>query len=181
MKIERRAERIKEALEPVVTDLLAAGVRLNAHPNVRLLHFEDYPIGLPIILSHLTRPYDDLPKSEIAFALSFTKNKYTRAIWPDIAALYANTPNTAKPFQDNPDHWPSETKSALANALVRLYQPKHFDHLIDLVRDGRNGETRVILLGPLLRVRNRREGLRATLEALKADPGLNIELTARGI
>ncbi|MEL7133094.1 MAG: hypothetical protein AAGK77_11840 [Pseudomonadota bacterium] len=182
MKIERRAERIKDALEPLVTELLAAGVRLNANRSMHFLHAEDYPIGLPIILSHLERRYDDLPKSVIAGALSYTKNTHTRAIWPEIAELYAKTPNEAKPFEEGSDqHWSSATKRTLANALVRLYEPKRLATLMELVRNKAHGETRIILLGPLIRVCDRREGMRAMLADLKADPELETELTARGI
>lgn len=182
MKIERRAERIKEALEPLVAELLAAGVRLDADRNMHFLHAKDYPIGLPILLSHLEKPYDDLPKSVIAEALYYTKNKHVRAIWPEIAQLYSTTMNEAKPFEaDCHQKLASATKLSLANALVRLYEPKRMALLIDLVGNKDHGETRIILLDPLIRVRNRRKGMRAILLDLKADPVLAAEPTARGI
>lgn len=182
MSIPDRAERIDRALEPLAAQLLRAGVRLNSSRAIRLLHEEDYPIGLPIILDHLRMPYDDLPRSVIAGALCYTKNVHTRAIWPEIADLYSDAPNRAKPFNDDAMTLrDSSVKLTLANALLRLYEPKRLAALVELVRDKSNGETRVILLEPLLRVKTRRKGMLDILLDLKADPELATELSARGI
>jgi hypothetical protein len=182
MIIENRAERIKAALEPLVVDLLAAGVRLNSERSMHFLFAEDYPIGLPIILSHLERPYEDLPKSIIAGALYYTKNKHSRTIWPEIASIYSKTPNMAKLF-DEPalQPIPSASKSSLANALLKLYEPKRLSSLVDLVCDKGNGETRIILLKPLIRVRKRRKEVAELLTDLKSDSMLATELAAHGI
>ena len=177
-----RAACVATALEPVVTDLLAAGVRLNAHRSMHLLYAEDYPVGLPILLAHLAEPYDDVPRAVLAGALFYTKNPHTRAIWPEVADLYSGTPNTAKPFRDaRASIRSSAAKQALANALLKLYEPSRMPLLLDLIKDKGNGETRVLLLAPLLRVKARREDVRQILVSLKTDPVLATELAAKGI
>jgi len=182
MRIPDRAARIDKALAPLVAELLGAGVRLNPSRDLHFLNSEDYPLGLPIILAHLAKPYDDLPKSVIATALFYTKNIHAQAVWPEIAELYCNTPNRAKPFDDTPlEIRDSNTKLMLANALLRLYEPKRIDLLIEVVRDRHNGKSRIILLEPLLRVKKRREGMMDILVDLKADPELEVELSARGV
>lgn len=182
MPIPERAERIKKALAPVIDELLASGVRLNAHREMHFLFEEDYPRGLPIVLDHLAKPYDDLPKAVMTRALDYTRNKHARAAWPQIAKLYTATPNEAHPFEgEELEVRPSLTKTYLANVLLRLYQPERCAALIELVRDRRNGETRVILLAPLLRVKNRKAGMLDILRDLKKDPQLAIELSAKGV
>lgn len=182
MKISERVARIDEALEPLKADLLAAGVRFKNTGEMHLLHKEDYPIGLPIIFAHLRMAYDDLPKAIMAEAFYYTKNIHTRNAWSDIAEIYTQTPNQALPFSDGAlPLQESGAKNMLANALVRLYQPKHFNAVVDLVRDPRNGHTRIMLLEPLLRVRNRRVGAMEILKELMADPVLETALSERGL
>lgn len=171
---------ITRVLAPLVTDLLAAQVRLNSERSIRFLYEEDYPIGLPILLDHLRHPYDDAAKAVIATGLYYSKNRYSKQAWPEIAELYSTTENKVDPGTGATAR-PSRAKAALANALLRLYDPKRLDALVALIRDAGNGETRVILLEPLLRVKNRRPEVWEILMDLKQDPELNVELSARGV
>lgn len=182
MKISERVARIDKALEPLKAELLAAGVRFKDTGEIHFLHKEDYPIGLPIILAHLRMAYDDLPRAIMAEAFYYTKNIHTWNAWPDIAEIYTQTPNHALLFSDGalPEQ-ESKAKNALANALLRLYQPKRFDAVVDLVRDPRNGSTRIMLLEPLFRVRNRRVGAMEILKELMADSVLETALSERGV
>ena len=174
--------RIDKALEPLKADLSAAGVRFKSTGEIHILHKEDYPIGLPIIFAHLWMEYDDLPRAIMAEAFYYTKNIHTRNAWPDIAEVYTQTPNVALPFSDGAlPVQESAAKGMLANALLRLYQPKRFDAVVDLVRDTRNGHTRIMLLEPLLRARNRRVGAMEILKELMADPVLQTALAKRGV
>ncbi|WP_299549111.1 hypothetical protein [uncultured Tateyamaria sp.] len=119
---------------------------------------------------------------DIDKAFYYTKNIHTMNAWPDTAEIYTQTSNLALPFSD--DALPvqeSDSKNMLANALLRLYQPRRFDAVVDLVRDPRNGHTRIMLLEPLLRVRNRRAGAMEILKELMADPILETELSERGV
>ncbi|KJZ20649.1 hypothetical protein [Loktanella sp. S4079] len=182
MKISERMARIDKALEPLKADLLAAGVRFKNTGEIHLLHKEDYPIGLPIIFAHLQMAYDDLPRAIMAEAFYYTKNIHTLNAWPDIAEIYTQTPNQALPFSDGAlPVQESDAKEMLANALLRLYQPKRFDAVVDIVRNPRNGRTRIILLEPLLRVRNRRVRAMEVLKELMADPVLETALSERGV
>lgn len=118
----------------------------------------------------------------MAEAFYYTNNIHTRNAWPDIAEIYTQSPNQAFPFNDGASPvQDSDAKGMLANALLRLYQPKRFDAVVDLVRDPRNGHTRIMLLEPLLRVRNRRAGAIEILKELKADPVLETALSERGV
>lgn len=118
----------------------------------------------------------------MADALFYTKNPHTRKIWPEVSELYQATPNTALQFNDDPaPEYDSELKLTLANVLIKQYEPKRCEALLELVHDKTNGETRIILLRPLLRIRNRKSGMMDILSELKQDPVLAIELEAKGV
>ena len=180
--IAERIAYIDAELEPLRAEIIAAGIRRPKDDGICFLFREDYPTGLPIILDHLRKPYSDLTKARMVEALLFTKNSYCQAVWPEVASIYTATPNESKPYNDGSlPECDSYQKLILANVLIKQYLPKRFDAVLELVRDRRNGETRLILLTPLFRVRNRRPEAMKILQELKEDPQLATEIGARGV
>ena len=121
-----------EAEEPLLAELREAGVDIESVWYVRQ-NRRTPAAALPILVRHLNYDYPDRVMEGIALGLAV---RAAERWWPELKTHYINA--------TGPD-----AKVGLANALIATATPKTADELVDLVKDPRNGETRVLLLQPL--------------------------------
>jgi len=106
-----------------------------------------YPEALPILLAHLERPYPDRIREGIARALAVRDAKFG---WDSLTALYRREPAG------------TDTKDGLAVALAAASYEEVIGDVVDLARDERHGESRLLLLSALKRSKDPKA--RAALE-----------------
>ncbi len=151
----------EKALIPVVDALQAAGCPVSSPYDMLRLANENprlYIAAIPILLDHLQRPYPSDARVQIAFAL------YSRAaevVWDQLIAL----------FRKETDE---RVKDRLANAIEACSSRERLDDVINLVRDSKNGTSRVLLIGILTHSRDPRA--RETIMDLIDDPDLKIQI-----
>lgn len=158
--IHRRAEDYARAEAPLVQALNAVGVpvssvwdlvnagrkrpsrtfRISTDPPEAVWDWLDanggsYASVLALLLDHLQRPYPDAVRGGIARALAIPEAKFA---WPLLVKLY----------RQEQGQW---TRDGLAVALANIAEDDQLDELINLARDPRNGESRVLLLDALRR------------------------------
>lgn len=161
---ERTAARAarREAERPLVDELREVGV--NVATAWDLVNTSDpYPEALPILVEHMDRPYPDRVRAGIARALAVRDARFA---WDRLRDLYL-----AEPVG-------TETDEALAAALGQACDDSVLDELVDLAKDERRGENRLLLLNGLLR--SKTDVARETLRELADHPVFAKELKAIG-
>lgn len=116
---------------------------------------QPYPEAVPILLSHLAKPYSDRTREGIARALAV---RDAASAWPILRAEYEAAPDKSG-FKDGP-----------AVALSGASTDSTIGQLADLAKDRRHGSSRLLLLLGLKR--SRCQIARETLAQLKDDPDL---------
>lgn len=155
---QRRVEAMRQEEAPVVVDLQAAGFAVvDSAWDLRDLGVP-YPKALPILLDHLQRSYSDDVRALLASMLSVPE---ARSFWSELLRLYR-------------DERGEQTKDALANVIAAIADESRLGEVISLVRDQKNGSSRLLLLCVLERSADRRA--RATLMELGTDPELRKEI-----
>lgn len=174
----------------------ARGVRLDAEQALLLAELR--ALGLPlrwlndldlkapageaaaaVLLRHLQLPYSSATKAQIAHLLAAPVPAVRKA-WPLLVREYGDA-RTGRGIIAPGDtlELPYLEKDALANTLAAAITNRTLGDLVDLVRDRRHGESRVLLLPPLFRRRNRDETVKTLLDELAEDPELATEIAAR--
>jgi len=150
---QRRVAEWKRAEVPLVEALRSAGVPVN---SVWDLHKKSamYPSAFPILLEHLQRPYPDAVREGIAYALATPEAKFG---WDAIRRAYEADRE-------------QRSKDALAVALAAAVDDETIGDLISLVRDARNGASRILMVDALARSKDPRA--QAALAELRSDPEL---------
>ena len=122
---------------------------------------EQYPQAIPILLEHLQRPYPDDVLEGIARALAVPD-----AIvgWPLLLRL----------FRDSGEQRLNGVKTAIGCALAAAATERVVPDLIELVRDRRHGEHRIVFLEAL--ANSNRADARAALEEAGQDQELTREV-----
>ena len=154
--LRRQAElRLVEA--PLLEALRAAG-----HPVGSVWDLVNtaapYPSALPILLDHFTRPYPAVIREGIARALAVREARFA---WATLKQHYL----------DERDEAP---KDGLAAALSAIADARLVPDVIALVRDVRNGTSRVLLLRALTRSKDRKA--HDAIRELATDPDLEKEI-----
>jgi hypothetical protein len=145
--------REKEA--PLVSDLARAGVDVNSVWDL-VNSTRSYDAAIPTLVDHLLRPYPDAIKDGIARALGVTS---ARALaWQTLKDEYRRTA----------DQKADRYKQGLAAALSGASDDSVIKDLIDLIKDERNGYTRVLLLLGLRR--SKAPEAKQTIKKLARDP-----------
>lgn len=146
-------------LQPFRDDLTGAGIDATYDPLTGVRNGD--PRILEIALRHLGRDgYDDRTRAEIARHLEV---KAAGAHWSQVLAFYRQATG-------------DEEREALAAALAASARGDNVDDLMELVQDGSLGESRILLLRPIKRLR--RGGGKAFVARLVDDPVLGTESTA---
>jgi hypothetical protein len=155
-RIDRYMQELHEAEAPVVTDLYAAGVRVESVWDLVNTRAQ-YPAALPILFEHLQRSYPPAVKAGIARALAVPEAKQW---WRTFVDLFRS--EDSRPRND--------VKTALGVALSETADVDVVDDVIDLVGDSSHGEHRIVLLNVL--ARSSRTEAREALERAAKDPQL---------
>jgi hypothetical protein len=157
------AERAKRGAEyaraeaPLVAELRAAGVPVDSVWDLRSAS-GPYPEAVPILLAHLPKPYPTEVRDGIARALGVPDASYA---WSTLKRLYR-------------DEQDERVKDGLAVALVGAANHARLGDVVALVRDPRQGPSRILLLGALENSSDPRA--RAALMDLGTDPDLTLEI-----
>jgi hypothetical protein len=149
--VKARAEALRLEEAPLVADLRAAGYDVTSVwdlVNSSLSYTDD----VPLLLSHLIRPYSSPIRDGIARALG--------------------TPGAIEYWASLLDRYKSEedlrVKDGLAAALAAIADDSVIDSVIVLVRNSANGPSRLLLLRAL--AKSRAPEAHETLVALRSDP-----------
>jgi len=154
---ETQAAEWERAEQPLVTELRAFG--LNVQSAWDLVNTAaSYQSAIPILLSHLHKPYPDRVREGIARALAVPEAMLG---WATLTANYRSEPVG------------TDTKTGLACALSAAATDEVTHEIIAFVSDRQHGESRILLLDALRR--SQLPEAAAFLEQLKKDPELGAE------
>lgn len=156
-EIERKAAEWRRAEAPLVEDLRRAGFEVESAWDLVNIS-TPYPAALSILLDHLWRPYPDRVREGIARALAVRDAKFG---WDTLIRLYRE------------ERAGTDAKDGLAVALAGSADEEVIDDLVELARDPAHGDSRLLLLRALARLRDQRA--HAALRALAGDPALTEE------
>jgi HEAT repeat protein len=153
---ERRCREmaLREAEAPLLEELHAVGIEVGSAWDLVNISMP-YPAALPILLDHLGRPYPSRVREGIARALAVRDARFA---WAELVRLYCEEDSG------------TDAKDGIAVALAAAANRAVLDEVIALLRDPRHGQSRVLLLGSLRRLR-----ARSSLEEFASDPLLGQE------
>lgn len=140
----------ERAQAPLIADLADVGVHVRSvwdlvnDPVV-------YPQALPVLVEHLKRDYPSRVRAGIARALAVPEAAFA---WDEIKKAYVASSS-------------DDLQQGSAVALAVIAGTSHVSELMDLARDKRNGQSRVLLLEAI--GRSREAGVDDLLEQLSAD------------
>ena len=154
---QKRAAEWRRAETPLREELRAAGIIVESvwdlvNTNV------PYPSALPILLEHLHRPYPAAVREGIARALAVPEASFA---WDVLTQLYRNEQEV-------------RAKDGLAVAISAVANDEVIGDLIALIRDTRQGPSRLLLLRALERSSDPKAY--KTLVELAPDPNLSKEV-----
>ncbi len=139
--------------QPILADLRRVGVEVASTSDVNLHRNDLTPDAIPILLDHLSRPYDPRIRDMIARALG---TPAARPIWRTLADLYVAEPE-------------GQVKQGLACTVAETATDDTLDDLLALIADPRNGPDRSLLLWAKFPAR-----ALGPLERLADDPDLRL-------
>ncbi|GGC55559.1 hypothetical protein IEU95_08715 [Hoyosella rhizosphaerae] len=153
-KRQEMVRKLREAQQPILADLRAVGFDV---PSVWSLGRggEGFSVVLPVLLKHLERGgYPDRIMGALASRLGV---KEMRPYWDKLRDMYVRATG------------PHE-KDSLAAALAETVTREREEDLISLIRDDSLGDSRIMLLRGLIRLRSDRS--RAVMDSLVDHPVL---------
>jgi hypothetical protein len=152
----------REAEAPLISELAKIGIKVGSVYDL-VNGGNSYDSAIPLLLEHLRRPYPDAIREGIARALGVPA---TRAVgWQQLVNEYRQT-----------DKEQNRVKDGLAVALSGASNDSVIQDLIDLVRDQRNGTSRVLLLLGIRK--SKRPEAKQALNDLADDPELALEISS---
>lgn len=149
----------RSAEAPLVDELNAAGFAVSSVWDLARTS-KPYPEALPILVSHLQRPYPSRVREGIARALAVPDARFA---WDVLIRLYR-------------EEQTFDAKQGLAVAIAAAADDGVMDDVIDLTRAKQHGSSRGLLLRAL--GRSTSERARAALMDLATDPELKKEVEA---
>lgn len=159
-ELQERADGLRAAEQPIMTDLRNAGVHVDSVWDL-VNTAEPYPAALPVLMEHLERGgYPDRVMESLGRALAV---KPAVAFWDRLKALYLAPRN------------PGEQEGT-AVALAACATKAQLDDLIGFLSVEDRGQSRIYFIRPILKVGGDRG--REVVESLRADSALGDEATA---
>ena len=155
-RTEQYLQEMKRAEIPLVAALSEVGVRVTTVWDLANTKAQ-FPHALPVLFTHLQRPYPDSVRTGIANALAVPESKKW---WKPLLEL----------FETNSEVAVNGFKTALAGVLAAAADDEVIEDVIKLVEDHRHGQHRVILLHAL--AMSPRPRAREALERALEDPQL---------
>lgn len=171
------SERLRLEDRPVVEALRKVGICVEELWDLDRRRWP-YPAAISVLLEHLQLPYSDKLRAGIARALVLPAPEVRRA-WPILVEQYIKTPSgwgiqgpgDTKKFQ-------LLAKYYLANVLVASVTDETIPELISLLKDRRNGTSRVLLLSALRKRRSKNALAQQAILDLREDTDLASEIAA---
>jgi hypothetical protein len=175
-KRQERVKLIAIEVKPVESEIQKLGIKIDALHQLNDTDFKQHSDLLPILIRHLKYPYFDTVKSIIASALG-TKEAYSA--WPVIVDEYRNAPQgRGITVKGDTEELSLSYKDSLANTLCDLFRNERIGEYLELLRDKKNGSSRILLLAPLRSRYKKNLMIKEVLFELKADPDLVKEIAS---
>jgi len=149
--VRAKADAMRTEEAPLVCELQAAGYDVESVWDF-VNTSRSYPDAIPILMSHLSRPYSSPLREGIARALG---TPAAMGSWDVLIARYRSERDL-------------RVKDGLAAAIAAIADDSVLDSLVGLVTDAVNGPSRLFLLRPL--AKSRTPEAREALVALSSDP-----------
>ncbi|PRQ09025.1 hypothetical protein [Enhygromyxa salina] len=161
-EIERYQAELRQAETPVIEAVAKVGVEVERVWDLQSLN-EPHPEVVQILLDHIQKPYRSEVLEDIGRALAVPG---TRALWPTLVKLYKQATDRG-------------AKEGLAVALREhgIKDRQLVDDVIPLIKDPRNGPSRLYLIDVL--TRSRQPHAKQVLVELRDDPDLYKEIAVR--
>jgi hypothetical protein len=159
-ELERREAESRKEQATLLRELAAVGVKVSTVWDL-VNTSASYTAALPTLLDHLKRPYSDGTREGIARALAV---RATRPIgWSVLVEEFEKT---------EPSN--NRVKDGIAVALAGSSDDAVISELIELAKDKRHGDSRLLLLLGIKR--SRRPEAKEAICELAADPALSKEI-----
>jgi HEAT repeat protein len=156
--LDAKADALRIAEAPLVSDLRATGYDISSVWDL-VNTSRNYAQAIPLLVSHLARPYPSPIREGIARALGA----------PPAIDQWSVLLNCYKSEND------LRVKDGLAAALSAIADDTVLDSLVALLRDPTNGESRLLLLRAF--AKSRAPKAREVLMAFRSDPFFGTEAT----
>jgi hypothetical protein len=161
-ELEMREAESRKEQATLLRELAAVGVRISTVWDL-VNTSAPYTAALPILLDHLKRPYSDGTREGIARALAV---RATRPIgWSVLVDEFEKTELSKK-----------RVKDGIAVALAGASDDTVISELIELAKDRRHGESRLLLLLGIKR--SRLPEAKDAIKELASDPALSKEIAS---
>jgi hypothetical protein len=164
--LAKRVDEYHKEQAPIVADLQRAGIEVEFLSDL-IKRSTPYPAAIPVLLTHLVRPYSDVTRETLARALAVPDAQHC---WPILATEYRKAPIR------NGTGVKQSAKSGLAVALAATASDAVMNELIALAKDQSNGDSRLLLLRGLKKSKNALA--RRAIEELASDPALAKEIAS---
>lgn len=172
----RSVERIRIEALPLLRELRDAGIDIESVGEL-VGRATPYPSAIPILLRHLQLSYSDAVRATIARCLAVPEPEVI-ASWKMIESLYLEA-KTAKGIVAPGDtrKFDLSFKDALACTLAVIATDENREALLRLLRNKRNGPSRILVLRGLTRVLEG-QNLVAIYDELSNDSELSVEIAS---
>lgn len=161
-ELERREAESREEQATLLQELAAVGVNVSTVWDL-VNTSATYTAALPILLDHLKQPYSDGTREGIARALAV---RATRPIgWSVLVEEFEKAEPSNK-----------RVKDGIAVALSGASDDTVISELIELAKNKRHGDSRLLLLLGIKR--SRRPDAKKAIEEMAADPALSKEISS---
>ena len=133
-----RVRRKREADQPVLQDLAAAGVVTDSVWDLHKMP-DALPRAIPVLIDHLRREHPTSAVDSVGTALA---TPASRPWWAELKAIYLATGDDT-------------VRDRVAAALSRCATKVHYDDLLTFLRSEALGASRIYFLRPVNRIGNR--------------------------
>jgi hypothetical protein len=139
-----------------------------------------YPEAVPILLKHLLLPYSDVVKEGIARSLAVPELQVQEA-WPLLVREYRKAPmGLGIKAPGDTTEYRLSAKDGLACALAASVTDETLPELIVVAKDRTLGESRVLLLSALKKLKDKNPLAHQAIPELEHDPELRKEIASWG-
>lgn len=175
-RIESSA-RLRVEEEPILAELRAVGWDVESVWDL-VNTSTRYANAISILLKHLLLPYSDRTREGIARSLAVRESGVQDA-WPVLVKEYLKAPigwGIKAPADTR--EYRLGAKDGLACALAVAVTEETLEELIDLAKDKVQGGSRILLLYPLKKRRNKNPMVKLAIAELARDPELAKEISS---
>ena len=175
----KRSARIRLEEAPILAELCELGWEVQSVWDL-VNTSSPYPEAIPILIKHLLLPYSDVVKEGIARSLAVPELKVQEA-WPLLVQEYRKAPmGLGIKAPGDITEYRLSAKDGLACALVASVTDETLPELIALAKDRTLGESRVLLLSALKKLKDNNPLVQQAISELEHDPALRNEISSWG-